>query len=58
MFRKKSTVVHTGVAIRFGSCYYGANDGGRCVHFIAPATNANWDVGSALLLLPPAGVAV
>lgn len=47
----------TAVALRVGDCGRGANDGGRSLYLNAVAANAIWDFGSALLLLPPAGVA-
>ena len=47
----------TAVAVRFGYCCAGLADGVRalCLHYAA--TIASWDVGSAVLLLPPVGVA-
>lgn len=47
----------TAVALRFGTCGDGASDGLRFLHVHNPATNANWGVGAAILLLPPVGVA-
>ena len=47
----------TAVALRFGICDYGLFDGVRALRLYATATNANWDLGSAVLLLPPVGVA-
>ena len=48
----------TAVALRFGYCDYGASAGGRSLNFLSPAGAAPWSLGSALLLLPPVGVAV
>lgn len=48
----------TAVALRFGTCYNGATGGGRYLSFDNTAGNARWTFGSALLLLPPVGVAV
>lgn len=47
----------TAVALRFGVCYAGTADGLRCLYVSAAATVANWDLGAAILLLPPVGVA-
>lgn len=57
LWRKKPTVVHTGVSLRFGHCYHGLHCGGRYLRFHDAAPNAYWSFGSALLLLPPVGVA-
>lgn len=48
----------TAVALRFGDCSVGSSDGGRCLSFNSTAGRASWALGSALLLLPPVGVAV
>jgi len=48
----------TAVARRFGHCNDGANAGGRALTVSNTATAAYWNIGSALLLLPPVGVAV
>jgi hypothetical protein len=47
----------TVVALRFGACSDGAGDGLRAVHLNAAAGSASWNIGAALLLLPPVGVA-
>ena len=47
----------TAVALRFGACNHGLRDGVRALNFNAPATDAYWYIGSAVLLLPPVGVA-
>lgn len=47
----------TAVALRFGDCASGTSDGLRFLNVDAPAAAANWNVGVAILLLPPAGVA-
>ena len=48
----------TAVALRFGTCNHGAIAGGRYLDFGNAAGAADWTLGSALLLLPPVGVAV
>lgn len=48
----------TAVALRFGACHSGLIDGPRALYLNYTATNASWDVGVALLLLPPVGEAV
>ena len=45
------------VALRFGACGDGTNDGLRAVYLTSSATGAYWGVGAAILLLPPVGVA-
>ena len=47
----------TAVALRFGSCAYGLSAGPRALSLNNPAGNAYWDIGAAILLLPPVGVA-
>lgn len=47
----------TAVALRFGGCGAGAIDGLRALHGSGTAANAYWDIGAAVLLLPPVGVA-
>lgn len=47
----------TAVALRFGRCTNGLSDGPRARDWVNTATNANWDIGAANLLLPPVGVA-
>lgn len=47
----------TAVARRFGSCADGTADGLRYVTVSNTAGAATWDVGAAILLLPPVGVA-
>lgn len=47
----------TAVALRFGRCGDGLRDGVRALHLYNAATSADWGVGSAVLLLPPVGVA-
>jgi hypothetical protein len=51
-------VTITAVALRFGYCNAGLNDGLRCLHLSCAAGHAAWNVGAAILLLPPVGVAV
>lgn len=46
----------TAVALRFGACDYGAIDGLRALDLDCTAASAYWDIGAAILLLPPAGV--
>lgn len=49
----------TAVALRFGYCNDGATyTGPRARHWSGAATTADWYLGAADLLLPPAGVAV
>ena len=45
------------VARRFGCCYDGTSGGLRCLFVDGAAGSAGWDVGAAVLLLPPVGVA-
>lgn len=47
----------TAVARRFGHCGTGTDDGLRSLHVNITATNARWNIGAAILLLPPVGVA-
>lgn len=45
------------VALRFGHCNNGTDDGLRCLDVAHTAGNADWNIGAAVLLLPPVGVA-
>lgn len=45
------------VALRFGNCDNGTDDGVRCLNVNNAAGNACWGIGAAVLLLPPVGVA-
>ena len=47
----------TAVALRFGTCGLGTDDGLRSLHVGSSATNAYWIIGASILLLPPVGVA-
>lgn len=47
----------TATALRFGRCDGGANAGVRCLTVNDSAAGANWNIGAAILLLPPVGVA-
>lgn len=47
----------TAVVLRFGACYCGATAGGRALALYNTATAADWNIGAAILLLPPVGVA-
>lgn len=47
----------TAVARRFGDCSNGADDGLRYLNVHSTATAAGWNIGAAILLLPPVGVA-
>ena len=47
----------TAVALRFGACNNGAIDGVRALNVIVTASNVSWDIGAAILLLPPVSVA-
>lgn len=57
LYRSASQASITAVALRFGACNHGLSGGGRCMDVNNVATVAVWSFGSALLLLPPAGVA-
>ena len=48
----------TKVGLRFGYCHHGTDTGPRCINLTSDAGWSNWDLGSAILLLPPVGVAV
>jgi len=39
------------VALRFGNCNNGANDGLRALNLNNTATNANWNIGAAFIYL-------
>lgn len=58
LWRKDPKQTFTGVCLRFGDCYHGLNCGLRARFWYDTATNANWGIGAADLLLPPVGVAV
>ena len=45
------------VARRFGGCYNGTYAGLRYLDVYYSAGHAYWDIGAAVLLLPPVGVA-
>jgi hypothetical protein len=47
----------TAVALRFGSCNGGLLDGLRSLIVGNTATSSTWNIGAAILLLPPVGVA-
>ena len=47
----------TAVALRFGACNYGLSAGPRALPLNNTAGHATWDLGAAILLLPPVGVA-
>lgn len=57
LWRKNPTVTHTGVSLRFGNCADGLACGGRFLSFQGAAAHVGWSINSALLLLPPVGVA-
>ena len=48
----------TAAALRFGDCNAGTSTGPRYLDLGHTAGSATWRIGSALLLLPPVGVAV
>lgn len=48
----------TKVGLRFGNCSDGTHTGPRCIDLYGDAGWSYWYVGSAILLLPPVGVAV
>lgn len=58
LYRSASQSTTTAAARRFGDCYTGSANGGRCLSVSSTASSPFWDIGSALLLLPPVGVAV
>lgn len=58
LYRPASQSTFTAVALRFGRCPNGTVTGPRCLALDYAAGHANWSIGSALLLLPPVGVAV
>jgi hypothetical protein len=45
------------VALRFGYCNGGTDDGLRYLGVSTTAGSASWSIGAAVLLLPPVGVA-
>lgn len=47
----------TAVALRFGACNDGLPAGPRALDLLDPAGDALWNIGAAILLLPPVGVA-
>ena len=47
----------TAVALRFGTCGNGLHAGPRALILYDTAGNAGWNIGAAILLLPPVGVA-
>ena len=47
----------TAVALRFGYCGNGLSAGPRALYLGNTAANAYWNIGAAILLLPPVGVA-
>lgn len=47
----------TAVALRFGDCGNGLHAGPRALHLGNVAAYASWNIGAAILLLPPVGVA-
>ena len=47
----------TAVALRFGVCNAGLGAGPRALNLNNPAGHADWNLGAAILLLPPVGVA-
>ena len=56
-YRSASQATFTAVARRFGACSNGTTAGARCMYVYSSAANAYWDLGAAILLLPPVGVA-
>lgn len=57
LYRHENQSGITAVALRFGGCNYGRSDGPRARVWHNVAGNANWDLGAAILLQPPVGVA-
>lgn len=58
LWRKDPKQTFTGVCRRFGDCNDGLGCGLRARIWNNTATNADWSIGAADLLLPPVGVAV
>lgn len=58
LWRRDPKQTFTGVCIRFGYCVRGNACGLRARHWGDRGTHAFWDVGAAVLLLPPVGVVV
>lgn len=57
LYRHESQKTITAVALRFGDCSDGRNDGPRARFWHDTAAGATWSIGAAILLLPPVGVA-
>ena len=57
LYRSSSQATITAVARRFGHCSYGRYDGPRARNWNYTAGDAHWDIGAAILLQPPVGVA-
>ncbi len=58
LWRKDPKQTFTGVCLRFGPCRDGLGCGLRARTWVSAATDADWGLGAADLLLPPVGVAV
>ena len=58
LWRKDPKQTFTGVCLRFGYCSHGLHCGLRARFWGNAATDADWGIGAADLLLPPVGVAV
>ena len=57
LYRHENQSGITAVALRFGNCNHGRNGGPRARRWRSVAGHANWDLGAAILLQPPVGVA-
>ena len=57
LWRHDPKETFTAVALRFGHCDDGAFGGPRARSWDNTATTAYWNIGAAILLLPPVGVA-
>lgn len=57
LYRHENQSGITAVALRFGDCYYGRAAGPRARPWDHVAGDATWDIGAAILLQPPVGVA-
>lgn len=49
MSGQKAGVLRGAVALRFGNCNNGANDGLRALNVNNAASNANWNIGASFI---------
>lgn len=57
LYRHENQSGITAVALRFGNCDHGRNAGPRARRWYYVAGSAYWNIGAAILLQPPVGVA-